>query len=78
MRIRLLDGSGVIDLKFTFEDTDRHGNVRVYFRRKGMNKIRLREPIGSSSFMEEYKRAFAGEVEAASEVTKVEKIRSVG
>ena len=71
MKIRLLDGSGIIDLKFTFEDTDRHGNVRVYFRRKGMKKIRLREPIGSPSFMEEYKRAFAGEVEAASEVTKV-------
>ena len=35
---RMKDGTGKIDLKFTYEDTDRHGNVRLYVRRPGMKK----------------------------------------
>ena len=31
-------------LKYVVEDTDRHGNVRLYFRRGGQ-KIRLRGPL---------------------------------
>jgi hypothetical protein len=35
VKIRLRDGTGTRDYKFVIEDADRHGNVRVYFRRKG-------------------------------------------
>lgn len=42
-------------------DTDRHGNVRYYFRRRGMaNKIRLREEYGSDAFEEELSCARLG------------------
>ena len=44
-------------LKYIVEDTDRHGNVRLYYRRPGVPKIRLRGPIGSSEFLIDYKRA---------------------
>lgn len=54
LRIRFADGSGKAELKFLVEDVDRHGNVRVYFRRKGHAKIRLRKPPGSEAFMKEY------------------------
>lgn len=66
MKIRLLDGSGTIELRYVFEDVDRHGNVRIYVRkgRKGA-KIRLREPTGSAAFMAEYHRAIAGEIKPA-------------
>jgi integrase len=61
MRIKLLDGSGVIELRYVFEDMDRHGNVRIYVRkgRKG-TKIRLRESVGSAAFLAEYRRAIDG------------------
>ena len=35
-----------IDFPYLKEDTDRHGNVRIYVRRNGC-KIRIREPKGS-------------------------------
>lgn len=54
LRIRFADGSGKAELKFLVEDVDRHWNVRVYFRRKGHAKIRLRKPPGSEEFMKEY------------------------
>jgi site-specific recombinase XerD len=60
VRIRLLDGSGTIDLKYLYEDVDRYGKVRIYFRRKGARKICLKQPIGSVEFLSEYKLAFAG------------------
>jgi hypothetical protein len=41
VKILLRDGTGKRDYKFLVEDTDRHGNVRIYFRRKGQPKIRL-------------------------------------
>ncbi|WP_272007026.1 tyrosine-type recombinase/integrase [Roseovarius sp. ZX-A-9] len=52
-----------IRLKYVVEDTDRHGNVRIYFRRNG-KKIRLPGPIGSPQFLAAYKAAFAGETKA--------------
>lgn len=61
MKIRLLDGSGVTDLRYLYEDVDRYGQVRIYFRRKGTLKVRMVEQIGSSAFLDEYRRAFAGE-----------------
>ena len=42
-------------LKYLVEDVDRHGNVRLYFRRKGHRKIRLPGLPGSDEFMAAYK-----------------------
>lgn len=43
-------------LKYVVEDTDRHGNVRLYYRRDGL-KVRLRGPTGSPEFLADYKAA---------------------
>lgn len=43
-------------MKYVVEDTDRHGNVRIYYRRKG-RKVRLPGPIGSPEFLSAYKQA---------------------
>lgn len=53
-----------VKLKFVHEDVDRHGNVRVYFWRKGGRKVRLREPPGSPAFMERYNELVAGDGKA--------------
>lgn len=50
-------------LKYVVEDTDRHGNVRLYYRRHG-RKVRLRGPAGSPEFLADYKKAAAGTLEA--------------
>jgi integrase len=42
-----------LDEKGLVKDTDRHGNDRYYYRKKGQPKIRLREHFGSSAFREE-------------------------
>lgn len=44
-------------LRYVVEDTDRHGNVRLYFRKPGQGKVRLRGPIGSPEFLTDYRRA---------------------
>lgn len=45
-------------LRHIHTDRDRHGNVRVYFQKgRGAPKIRLRAPIGSPEFMDEYRAA---------------------
>lgn len=46
--------------KGLIKDTDRHDNDRWYYRRKGMPKVRLREPYGSDAFWEEYSAAVLG------------------
>lgn len=48
-----------LKLKYVVEDTDRHGNVRLYYRRFGQ-KVRLRGPVGSPEFLQEYKDATNG------------------
>ena len=60
MKMRLRDGTGSIDLRYLYENFDRHGNCRLYFRRDG-KKIRLRAEVGTDAFMEEYRRALNGE-----------------
>jgi integrase len=60
-KFRLADGTGEITLKHIVEDTDRHGNVRVYFRKAGQPKVRLLEKPGTDAFLTEYRRAVAGE-----------------
>jgi integrase len=54
------DGTGTRDYKHLVEDVDRHGNVRLYFRRSGQKKIRLVEKPGTAAFEAEYLRAFRG------------------
>jgi integrase len=44
-------------MKYVVEDTDRHGNVRIYYRRPGQPKVRLRGPVGSPEFLADYQRA---------------------
>lgn len=51
-----------VRIKYVHEDTDRHGNVRLYFNKRGLaRKIRLPGPIGSPEFWEAYRAAAAGE-----------------
>ena len=66
MKVRLRDNSGIRLYRFVVEDVDRHGNVRVYFRRKGHPKIRLTEIPGTAAFEAEYQRAFSDEVKLRS------------
>ncbi len=63
-KFRLLDGTGVITLKHTVEDVDRHGNVQSTSALQIRKKIRLREPVGSQAFVEEHKAAVLGKPES--------------
>jgi integrase len=45
--------------KYCVEDIDRHGNIRVYYRR-GTVKVRLREKPWTDAFMAEYRAAIEG------------------
>jgi integrase len=56
MKILNKDGTGTQNLKYLVEDVDRHGNVRVYARRRGQKK-RLRATPGTDEFMAEYHAA---------------------
>lgn len=49
----------MVQLRFRYvvEDVDRHGNARLYFRRKGQAKIRLSGLPGSDDFMAAYSAA---------------------
>jgi integrase len=60
MRIKLRDGTGMREYKFLCEDLDRHGNPRIYLRRKGQPKIRLRAQVGTDDFEREYQAALNG------------------
>ena len=60
MKVRLRDRSGIRLYRYVAEDVDRHGNVRIYFRRKGQRKIRLSEVPGTVAFDAEYQGAFSG------------------
>src|SRR5215471_4682574 len=62
MKVRLRDKSGIRVYRYVVEDVDRHGNVRIYFRRKGQPKIRLSETPGTDAFDKEYQRAFSEEI----------------
>lgn len=53
-----------VRIKYVVEDTDRHGNVRVYLRKRGQSKLRLPSPIGSPEFWREYQKAVSGAVRA--------------
>lgn len=46
--------------QYCSEDVDRHGGIRIYFRRPGQKKIRIRGTPWTPEFMERYERALAG------------------
>lgn len=46
------------------EDTDRHGNVRIYYRARGKKKVRLRGLPWSAEFMAAYNEAVSGAAQA--------------
>lgn len=48
-----------MSLKYLSEEPDRHGNMRLYFRRRG-KRIRMHEQPGTDAFMAEYKAAVEG------------------
>lgn len=50
-----------VKLKFILRDQDRHGNERIYFRKRGQPMIRMRDPVGSPAFMEQYNALVRGE-----------------
>jgi integrase len=52
----------IVKLPFLVADTDRHGNVRYYVRKKGQPKVRIRSEPDSVEFIEEYTRACEGKV----------------
>jgi integrase len=47
-------------MKGLVSDVDRHGNRRYYFRAPDRPKVRLREPYGTDSFLEEFRCAKLG------------------
>lgn len=54
-----------INIPYVIADRDRHGNVRLYYWRKGRPKIRLRAALGSAAFMAEVEAAKAASDTAA-------------
>ena len=48
-----------VRFRFVVEDVDRHGNVRLYFRRRGEPKVRLPGLPGSEEFMAAYQEALS-------------------
>lgn len=48
-----------LKLRYVYEDVDRHGNVRIYFWRRGSPKIRIRETLGTPAFFDVYRKLLA-------------------
>lgn len=60
MLIRFKDGSGTVSLRYISEEPDRHGNIRLYFRKRGTARVRLKTAPGTDEFMVEYRAALTG------------------
>lgn len=73
MKLRLRDGTGSREYRHLIEDVDRHGNVRIYFRRKGQPKVRLTATPGTPAFDAEYQRAFTGDAKPIQVVAQADK-----
>lgn len=50
--------------KYCVEDIDRHGNVRIYLRRKNAPKVRIHGTPWTPAFMAEYQAALGGDAPA--------------
>jgi integrase len=48
-----------VHIRYVRSYTDNRGKERIYYRRPGQPQIRLRGPIGSPAFMEDYQKANA-------------------
>jgi site-specific recombinase XerD len=57
-----MGGPMKLQLPYLIADTDRHGNVRYYFRRKGQPKIRVHGEPATQAFLEQYNRARDGKI----------------
>lgn len=55
------NGADMVTVKYQFvvEDRDRHGNVRLYFRRKDYPKVRLHETPGTPEFAQRHRDLIA-------------------
>lgn len=49
-----------IDFPYLVEDTDRHGNIRYYYRRRGKPKVRITAKPGTPEFNDQYTLAHGG------------------
>jgi integrase len=67
-------GAMLIKLRYVHKDVDRHGNVRLYFQRKGGPKVRLRHEPGSEAFSKVYHDLLRGT--APIELTKASTIHT--
>src|SRR5688572_2091335 len=74
-----------IRLKWVHQDTDRHGNVRVYFWRRGAHaspKVRIHEEPGSDAFLARYRElvtlSVLGTTKPKVETTSTMKPRTLG
>lgn len=68
-----------IDLRYYYEDTDRHGNVRRYFRKRieGTTKyckVRIRAELGTEDFHRQFAAALKGARTLPAPAAAVEKI----
>ena len=59
-----------VKFRYITKDRDRHGNLRLYFRRPGKPKIRLRGLPGSDEFLSSYKAALGENDPSGSKAVK--------
>lgn len=59
------------EFRYLLRDRDRHGNQRVYYRPPGGKMIRLRSPIGTQAFVDEYQRARDGVATATTKTPRI-------
>jgi integrase len=59
-----------VKFRYITKDRDRHGNLRLYFRRPGKPKIRLRGLPGSDEFLTSYKAALGENDPSGSKAVK--------
>jgi integrase len=67
-----------VKLRYVYEDTDRHGNLRTYFWRAGHAKVRMRETPGSPAFLDHYNRLMAAAKHRSDTGAKLTDAKSVG
>ena len=67
-----------IDLPYLAQEVDRHGNVRLYVRKKKIGRIRLKLPPGAPGFTDEYKAALDRLSAGKKEPAKTQHVGTVG
>jgi len=66
---RRVDDRAIVQIRFKHlvEDKDRHGNIRVYVRVPGRQKVRVRAPFGTDEFIAAHNAAVSRHVSAPSQ-----------